>query len=83
MHMYVQIGFKTQLKYHLHSEAFSNSFLKQKFVLLVHFKKCLCSNADSEGPDWCLSYFSVDKLLRAATKFYVFLYGQNSRNSST
>lgn len=38
MHMYVQIGFKTQLEYHLHSEAFSNSFLKQKFVLLVCFK---------------------------------------------
>ena len=36
--MYVQIGFKTQLKYYLHSEAFSNSFLKQKFVLPVHFK---------------------------------------------
>ena len=36
--MYVQIGFKTQLKYYLHSEAFSNSFLKKKFVLLVHLK---------------------------------------------
>lgn len=35
--MYVQIGFKTQLKYYLHSEAFSNSFLK-KCVLLVHLK---------------------------------------------